>query len=127
MINANTPQISPELLAQLSEMGIAPDELDMLHQQVQRAQALRNTPGAQGREVGRTYVASSPLEHLAVGLQRVQGQQGIQGGEQSQAALLQRLQAKAQALGMALRGGGQQQGPPQPPLDMPPGLYPGVT
>lgn len=113
---------NPELVQALSEAGVFPDEMDMLQSQLKRADALRTTPGAQGREVGRTYVASSPLEHLAVGLQRYQGGKGVQQGIGQQDALLGRMRANAQAMAQAIREGAQppqqpapQFGPPPPP------------
>ncbi len=99
----------PEVMQQLSEMGIFPDSMDLMGQQMKRAEALRGTPGAQGREVGNTYVASSPLEHLAVGLQRTLGQQGINNTAGQQNDLLQRMRGsvmdQARAMARALRGG----------------------
>lgn len=101
----------PELMQRLSESGVFGDEMDLLGQQMKRAQALRATPSATGMEVGHTYVAANPLEHLAAGLGRVQGRRGIQGTAGQQSALLDRMRANAAALAQALRAGSQPQAP----------------
>ena len=103
---------NPELMQRLSEAGIFPDEMDLLGAQMKRAQALRQTPSAQGREVGNTYVASSPLEHLATGLQRVIGQRDVNATTGQQTDALGRMRANAVALAQALRRGGQGSQPP---------------
>ncbi len=102
----------PELMQRLSESGIFPDEMDLMSQQMQRAQALRKTPGAQGREVGpyNVYTAASPLEHLAVGLERYQGGRDTKNTSQQQKDLLDRSRfgiiEQAKALAKALQGNG---------------------
>jgi len=50
---------------QLMELGLIDDQKSDLHKQIAQARALRNVRGPQdGRQVGRVYVASSPLEHI---------------------------------------------------------------
>jgi hypothetical protein len=57
-----------------------------------RAQALMATPTAQGREVGRTYVASSPLEHAATALARAMGMRDANAAEADLAPLAQQAE-----------------------------------
>ncbi len=44
-------------------------------------QQMFQTPGAEGRNVGHTYVAASPIEHMGNALQRVMGARMIQQGQ----------------------------------------------
>lgn len=75
-----------ELEALLARLGITREQLDAiaeagtydeanayLSEQAQRAEAMRNTPMPEGRQVGRVFVASHPLEALAAGLSRARG------------------------------------------------------
>lgn len=59
-----------------------------LRKQRERAEALRDTEDAKGRYLnqGRTFVAASPLEHLAVGLRRRKGRKETEkiGGKQTE-------------------------------------------
>ncbi len=104
---------NPELMLRLSEAGVFPDEQDILGAQMKRAQALRATPSAQGREIGphNVYVASNPLEHLAAGLGRVIGQRDTNATAGQQGDLLGRMRANAVAMANALRNR-PQIGPP---------------
>lgn len=70
------------LLEAMAAMGALPDEQALLMQQMGQGQGLMNTPGAQGQNVGGTYVASSPLEHLGVLAQRGVGAYKQKGAEQ---------------------------------------------
>lgn len=65
-------------IEQLVALGVIPEEQALLLRQAQQGQQAFQTPGAQGQNVGGTYVASSPLEHLGVLAQRASGaaQQG---------------------------------------------------
>ena len=58
-------------------------------EQIGMGQHLMQTPGAQGREVGRTYVASSPLEHAGVLAQRMAGSQMMGQGQQARGTGIQ--------------------------------------
>jgi hypothetical protein len=73
------PPVDP-FIQSLAALGIGPEELAMFLRQSDQGYAATQTPSAQGRNVGSTYVASSPLEHLSVALER-----GM-GGRQQQAA-----------------------------------------
>lgn len=79
---------------------------------------LMQTPGAEGRNVGRTYVASSPLEHLASASSRGLGAYMMNKGQQQRGAGIQ-------AFINALRQPPQQPvGPVQAPELMEPPLFP---
>lgn len=101
----------PELMQRLTEAGVFPDEMDLLSQQMKRAEAMRKTPAAKGYEVGGTYKAASPLEHLATALGGFMGQRDIQRTSTQQNDALERMRANAMALARALRGGNDS---PQP-------------
>src|SRR5438445_738011 len=61
--------MDPELLKALTDAGMTEEQLRLLAPQLQMGQEMMQPQHAQGREVGagpfRTFVASSPLEHLA--------------------------------------------------------------
>jgi len=67
-LEADAPHIS-----EMSTLGAIPDEQGLLQNQIGQGMQQQNTPLAQGQNAGRAYVASSPLEHLAVALQRGMG------------------------------------------------------
>jgi len=70
-----------ELIQQMAALGISPDMLGVLGRQANQGEAWMNSPSPEGRTVGHTYVASSPLEHLASALR-----QGV-GGSRYNAAV----------------------------------------
>jgi hypothetical protein len=76
-----TPEELNAFLEQIGALGAVPDEQGLLMRQANQGQALMNTPSAAGQNVGGTYRASSPLEHLSVALQRVMGAKQQQGAE----------------------------------------------
>jgi hypothetical protein len=44
-------------------------ELDQMRAQLERVNALRDAPGPEGIQAGRTYVAASPLSHIGSAVQ----------------------------------------------------------
>lgn len=56
---------SPEQIDALVNMGLIDEQLAENLRQRQGYQAAMNVEGPQGRNVGGTYVAASPLEHMA--------------------------------------------------------------
>lgn len=58
---------------QIIGAGQIDDRIRLLMQSMQRARELQNAPSARGMSVGGTYVASSPLEHLAAAMSRYRG------------------------------------------------------
>ena len=107
-------------LSLMVALGAIPEEQALLMRQRSFGEGLTDTPMAQGRNVGHTYVASSPLEHIANAMQRVIGYRKMQGAEQGyRDTLARQTQARgayAQSLLDALKP--RQQQPPQsvPPL-----------
>jgi hypothetical protein len=66
-------ELDQETLNRLTEMwGLSDREAALLLQQEQ-ADALAETPAAEGRTAGRVYVAANPLEHLASAGRRIAG------------------------------------------------------
>lgn len=55
--------MTPEQLEQLIQLGVIPEEQAMLAGSLSQARALRNKEGPKGTDMGRVYVAASPLEH----------------------------------------------------------------
>lgn len=79
--------LTEEDIAALMELGIVPDQLGSLQEQIDQAERLRYRKGPEGTHTGRVYVAASPLEHIAHAMQ------GIKAGKD-----LDRMRAEQQAL-----------------------------
>lgn len=92
----------PQMAEQLAQMGAYDDISRNLDKRAGLAEALASTPGAQGREVGRTYVASSPLEHIAGALQRGIGMHQLQGINAQRDAAVQGNVGAAKGLAAAM-------------------------
>jgi hypothetical protein len=117
-VNPQAPQqdlemsMSPELLALLQQIAGTPEEQEMLGQEAQIGLGMLNTPGAQGMNVGGTYVASNPVEHLSVALQRAMGAKQYRGAQDEMMGNIAK-QGAARSATMAdilqkmLGGGGQ--------------------
>jgi hypothetical protein len=67
------PDLNDDLIQQLTQAGLYPQQIAQLQRQYQLAQGFMQPQEAQGRQVGGTYVASSPLEHLSNALRPVIG------------------------------------------------------
>ena len=72
----------PETLALMIKASNAGNTMGLGHE-------LLGTPGAEGRNVGHTYVASSPLEHLSVAANRGLGAYMMGQGMQSRGTGIQ--------------------------------------
>jgi len=100
---------NPALTEGLATMSIFDPKSQLLGKRADRAEWLQRTPGATGQSVGGGYVASSPLEHLGVAMNRIQGGQQARdiGGQQD--AMLQgdvgTRQALVKAMLRAMQGG----------------------
>jgi hypothetical protein len=68
-----TPDPNDDLLEQLTQAGLYPQQIAQLQRQYQLAQGFMQPQEAQGRQVGGTYVAASPWEHLANAIRPVVG------------------------------------------------------
>ena len=60
-------------LQKMIDAGLFEESSNPLNQQFGIGQKMMDTPSAQGRQVGNTYVASSPLEHLANAVRQAVG------------------------------------------------------
>jgi len=78
----------PETAATLAQMGVFADKTKALGQERNLGESMYATPSAQGREVGRTYVASSPLEHIGVAVERTLGARKMNDAMGQQNALI---------------------------------------
>lgn len=114
----------PALADKLAQMGVYGDQMGLAGQQAKRADALRATPGAEGRTVGphSVYVASSPLEHLSGALQRGRGERDLASATKAQQGLIagdvdarkDLAQRMVTARADAMRRRAQAQQPPAP-------------
>lgn len=105
----------PAALAQaMSGLGSMPDRQALLKQHMEWGHDATQAPAPKGMQVGGTYMASSPLEHIAAALQRVmgyrqqgQGERGLTAslGEQDK---LRGQYADALMRAMAARDGGRE-------------------
>jgi hypothetical protein len=100
--------LSPEQIQQLVALGVIPDEQSDLQQQYQIANELRTTPTPQMYGNGRIMVAASPLEHIAVGLQRYKGMKDMKDIQEQQ-KLLREAQVRGRTDFLK-----QYMGPPRP-------------
>lgn len=92
------------LLQQMIDAGLVDDRADVLAQQIRRGQGLMATPGAQGMQVGGTYRAASPFEHLATALSRAMGGRMVKGAEQEYAQGIETKKKGREAFGQAQAG-----------------------
>lgn len=80
--------LDPEVLQQLMELGIIPEEMGSLKDQISTAQALRDKGAPRGTDTGRVYVAANPLEHLAYTLNGMKAGKEIDKARAEQQKLL---------------------------------------
>ena len=138
---ATKPDDMELLIQQMAAMGISPEVMGMISHQMNRGESLQDTPMAQGRQVGNTYVASSPLEHLSTAMRKIQGsgllaqnqqnfarqlvanQQGLASGGRAQQGFYQNLIDELRRRQAGTQGTG---GPVDAPQQMPdvPGSFP---
>ena len=64
--------MSEEAMQDLMGLGVLGDDMTENARQMALAEGIRNMAQPEGRQAGRAYVAASPLEHLATGLQKYQ-------------------------------------------------------
>ena len=80
----NDPNVyDPSLIQQLVAMGAIPEQQDLAKQKMAWGREDSQMPMPAGMRVGGTYIASSPLEHLAAALKSGMGyaKQGQATGE----------------------------------------------
>jgi hypothetical protein len=103
--------VDPETLQAMIQAGLAQDQMGLQGQRVKYGEQLAGTQQPEGRQVGNTYVAASPLEHLAAAVRNMQGQRMMNQGMQAQQGALQGQGAGRIAYLKLLAGRGQP--PPQ--------------
>lgn len=72
----------PETLQRMFDALNSGEQMGLGHEMLQ-------TPGAPGMRAGGTYVAASPLEHIATALSRIQGARMIDQGQKARSTGLQ--------------------------------------
>lgn len=80
--------LSEEELQQLMDLGVLDDQGNLLGEQLAQAQAVRNSPGPEGRDSGRVYTAASPIEHAVHAWQGIKAGKDIEKIGQQQQGLL---------------------------------------
>jgi hypothetical protein len=88
--------MSPEELQRMLDGTLAGPRGVLAGQDYAQAQQQYETPQPGGRNLGYTYVASNPMEHLAAAIKGVQGQRGMQD-----ARVQQNKQIDSTGLGLA--------------------------
>lgn len=81
--------MDPATIQSMVDAGLIPQQMGLQQHQADIGNQMFQTPSAEGRNVGHTYVASSPLEHLSVAVQRAMGASKMQDAMRQQQALLQ--------------------------------------
>lgn len=107
-------EFSPEQLQQLIELGVIDDQGNMLRDQLKQAHMLRNGQAPQGRDLGYTYVAANPLEHVASAYEKYDAGKKIDELRGKQTELMDKQTAARKMFleAMMLRGSQPQQGGP---------------
>jgi hypothetical protein len=98
-----TPDPNDALLEQLTQAGLYPQQLAQLQRQYQLAQGFMQPQEAQGRQVGGTYVAASPWEHLANAIRPVVGALMQRSAQNREQELTGQLSSGRQAFARALQ------------------------
>jgi hypothetical protein len=105
---AQGPQMTEEqiqrLVEAMAQMSTIPDEQGLSMRELGMGTDLAQTPGAEGTKLGYTYVASSPLEHLAVALNRYRGIRDQQSAKQQMLDTFGRQRTGREQYGTAALG-----------------------
>jgi hypothetical protein len=117
--------IPPDLLQQIIDAGLADDRMGMAGQKARTGASLFGTPGAQGMNVGGTYRAASPLEHLSTAMSRILGGKMQRDAHGEMEGLLGQKAAGRRAMGQAQAGlfappTAEAMNAPEPPAFSPP-------
>ena len=70
-----TQGMTPELIQQLMQLGIIPEQLEQTQADILRGGDDQRHEGPQGRTTRGIYTAASPLEHIVSGMRRYKGRQ----------------------------------------------------
>ena len=107
---AQAEQQNPGSLQRMLEAALSGDRMGVEGDTMKMGSGLWNTPSATGQNVGQTYVAANPLEHLSVALQRGLGASKMNESQEAQQGLINQKGTGLEALIKAMMQGGQ---PPQ--------------
>lgn len=77
-------QVDPATLQKMVESGLYDERSKPLAQRFGVGNEMMQTPMAQGRNVGNTYVASSPIEHLSNAIRQALGAKMAGGAMQGE-------------------------------------------
>lgn len=110
-------QVDPKTLQKMVDAGLFDERSAPLQQQLSMGKNMMATPMATGQNVGNTYVAASPLEHIANAVRQAYGARQTSQAIQGENALAdQRGQGRLAYLKLLA----QQGQPPQPMPGTPP-------
>ncbi|WP_242394856.1 hypothetical protein [Anaeromyxobacter oryzisoli] len=98
----------PATLQSMIDAGLVPGRMGVEQQMMGMGQGLAETPTPQGRQVGNTYVAASPIEHLSAALRQGIGAQMQHKAMQEQSGLIGQQGAGRLAYLKLLAGRGPQ-------------------
>src|SRR5216684_3044818 len=101
-----TPTDPNDLVRAIMEAGLYGQRLQPLQQRYALGQQFMDTPAARGANVGSTYVAASPLEHLANTVRQLVGAKMASSAMQGQRDLTGQLASGRQAYAQALQNMG---------------------
>jgi hypothetical protein len=122
---AQAAEQDPEALQKMIEVGLFDDRMNIEGQTLNIGKGMWDTPMAQGQNVGGTYVAASPFEHLSTAMAKGLGGYFIGGSQKNQQELINRKGKGMEALIRAMGNGPRGRGGQQMPTQMPPQYGPG--
>jgi hypothetical protein len=105
--------LSPEAFRAMLEAAVADQRAALAGQDYKRGAADSGTMQPDGKNLGYTYVAANPMEHLASAIQRVQGGMRMDRSQAQQQDIIGQRQGGMEALIRAMQLGGMQQGQAQ--------------
>jgi hypothetical protein len=100
-------QANPGTIQKMLDAALSGDRMGVEGDTMKMGADLWNTPSAKGQNVGQTYVASSPLEHLSVALQKGLGADKLNKSQFAQQGLINQKGSGLEALIKAMMRGGQ--------------------
>lgn len=109
----------PALVQQLVALGGVPDQQALAMKRLEMGREDAQTAMPQGRQVGNTYMAASPMEHLAAALQKGMGVARQMRGEREYGNLVNKQTEGRNAYAAALAKLLQQPQPDSTPVEAP--------
>jgi len=100
----------PDTIKAMLESGLVDDRLGIANKQMGMGESLYGMPStAQGTNLGYTYIAASPLSHLANAIRQYKGMKMMQQGQHQMQALPGQRESGREAYLRLLAGQGQPQ------------------